>query len=203
MGNVLTVNKLQQIANRVPHSVRVLDVGCGVGILGRYLDGKQCDVTGYDLKLENISDYEKYYTLMSERNVEKEGLGNEKYDIIIFSDVLEHLFDGSKVLSQSRYLLNSGGKVLVSLPNVVYFENRLKVLGGNWDYTETGILAHAHIRFYTLATARKFLTGAGFEIREMEPEIYVIDSLWKRKLFSFLGKSIPTLFAVGWLFELE
>lgn len=197
------MNKFQQIARRVPNSIRVLDVGCGIGILGYYLNGKRCDVTGWDLKLENISDYEKYYTSMSERNVEKEGLGDEKYDAVIFSDVLEHLYDGGKVLSQSRDLLNAGGKILVSLPNVVYFENRLKVLGGNWDYTKDGILDHTHIRFYTLITARKFLTDAGFKIREMEPEIPIIDSGWKRNLFSFLSKTFPSLFAIGWLFEVE
>lgn len=199
----MTVNKFQQIANRVPNSIRVLDVGCGSGVLGRYLDGKQCDLTGWDLKLKNSMDYEKFYTSMSERNVEKEGLGNEKYDAVIFSDVLEHLYEGGKVLRQSRDILNASGKVLVSLPNVVYFENRLKVLGGNWDYTQTGILDHTHIRFYTLDTARKFLTDAGFTIREMEPEIPIIDSPWKRNLFSFLSKTFPSLFAIGWLFELE
>lgn len=196
------MNKFQQIAKRVPNSTRVLDVGCGIGILGRYLDGKQCVVTGWDLKLENTSDYKQYYTSMSERNVEKEGLGNEKYDAVIFSDVLEHLYDAGKVLCQSRSLLNAGGKVLVSLPNVVYFENRLRVLRGNWDYTKDGILDHTHIRFYTLATAQKFLTDVGFTIRYMEPEIPVIDSEWKRNLFSFLSKTFPSLFAIGWLFEI-
>ena len=195
------MNKFQQIAQRVPHSVRVLDVGCGIGILGRYLDGKQCDVTGWDLKLENNSDYEKYYTSMSERNVEKEGLGNEKYDAVIFSDVLEHLHDAGKVLRQSRDLLNAGGKVLVSLPNVAYFRNRLGLFKGDWNYTDVGVLDRTHIRFYTQATAREFLTDAGFTIREMEPEIPIIHSAWKRNLFSFLSSNFPSLFAIGWVFE--
>jgi 2-polyprenyl-3-methyl-5-hydroxy-6-metoxy-1,4-benzoquinol methylase len=197
------MNKFQQIVQRVPHSVRVLDVGCGIGILGRYLEGKQCDVTGWDLTLENNSDYEKYYTSMSERNVEKEGLGNEKYDAVIFSDVLEHLYDAGKILRQSRDLLNAGGKVLVSLPNVAYFRNRLGLFKGDWNYTDVGVLDRTHIRFYTQATAREFLTDAGFTIREMEPEIPIIHSAWKRNLFSFLSRIFPSLFAIGWVFELE
>ena len=79
-----------------------------------------------------------------------------------------------KVLRHSRDLLKAGGKVLVSLPNVAYFENRLGLFKGDWNYTNEGILDRTHIRFYTLSTARKFLTYAGFAIREMEPEISII-----------------------------
>ena len=193
--------KYQQISKRISNSTRILDVGCGVGILGLHLDGKQCEVTGWDLRLTHIEDYEEYYVSMEERNVEKEGLGKEKYDAVIFSDVLEHLNNGGKVFRQSRDILTAGGKVILSLPNVAYFENRLRLFMGNWDYTDDGILDRTHIRFYTLETARDFIADAGFMIVEMEPEIPIIHSVWKRNLFSFLSRNFPSLFAIGWLFE--
>ena len=49
--------------------------------------------------------------------------------------MLEHLYDADKLLRQSWDLLNAGGKVLVSLPNVAYFENRLGLFKGDWNYT--------------------------------------------------------------------
>jgi len=72
------MTKYQQISKRIPEFARILDVGCGVGILGRYLDGKQCKITGWDLKLANTEDYEEYYISMVERNVEEEGVGRRK-----------------------------------------------------------------------------------------------------------------------------
>ena len=197
------MTKYQQIARRVLPSSRVFDVGCGGGDLGCSLKEKSCTVIGWDQKLDRIRENADFYKLLEERDVEKEGLGKEKYDAVVFSDVLEHLHDAGKVLRQSRDLLNAGGKVLVSLPNVAYFENRLGLLKGNWNYTDEGILDRTHIRFYTLATARKFLTDAGFIIREMEPEIPIIHSAWKRNLFLFLSRNFPSLFAIGWVFELE
>jgi len=188
---------------RVLPSSRVFDVGCGGGDLGCSLKEKSCTVVGWDQKLDRIRKNADFYKLLEERDVEKEGLGNEKYDAVVFSDVLEHLYDAGKVLRQSRDLLNAGGKVLVSLPNVAYFESRLGLFKGDWNYTDEGILDRTHIRFYTLATARKFLTDAGFAIREMEPEIPIIHSAWKRNLFSFLSKNFPSLFAIGWVFEME
>ncbi|HCG72701.1 MAG TPA: hypothetical protein DE038_05285 [Nitrospina sp.] len=202
LGICFEMTKYQQIAKRVLPSSRVFDVGCGGGDLGCSLKEKNCTVTGWDQKLDRIDKNADFYKLLEERDVEKEGLGKEKYDAVVFSDVLEHLCDAGKVLRQSRDLLNAGGKVLVSLPNVAYFENRLGLFKGNWNYTDEGILDRTHIRFYTLATARKFLTDAGFKIREMEPEIPIIHSAWKQNLFSFLSKTFPSLFSIGWVFEM-
>jgi len=122
---------------------------------------------------------------------------------VVFSDVLEHLHEAGEMLRQSRENLNAGGRVLISLPNVAYIENRLRLFKGDWNYTDDGILDRTHIRFYTLATARKFITDAGFMIQEMGPEIPIISSSWKRNLFLFLSKNIPSLFAIGWVFEVE
>jgi hypothetical protein len=125
----------------------------------------------------------------------------EKYDAVIFSDVLELLNNGGKVFRQSRDILTAGGKVILSLPNVAYFENRLRNFMGNWDYTDDGILDRTHIRFYSLETARDLIADAGFTIVEMEPEIPIIHSVWKRNLFLFLSRNFLSLFAIGWLFE--
>ena len=171
--------------------------------MGHSLKEKSYTVTGWDWKLDRIYKNADFYKLLEERDVEKEGFGKEKFDAVVFSDVLEHLYNADKVLLQSWDLLNAGGKVLVSLLYIAYFEDRLGLFKGDWNYTDEGILDRTHIRFYTLETARKFLIAAGFTIREMEPEIPIIHSAWKRNLFSFLSRNFPSLFAIGWVFELE
>ena len=54
--------------------------------------------------------------------------------------MLEYLYDADKLLRQSWDLLNAGGKVLVSLPNVAYFEDRLGLFKGDWNYMDEEIL---------------------------------------------------------------
>ena len=88
-------------------------------------------MTGWDWKLDRIDKNADFYKLLEQRDVEKEGLGKEKYDAVVFSDVLEHVYDADKVLRQSRDILNAGGKVLVSHSNVAYFENRLGLFKGD------------------------------------------------------------------------
>ena len=92
----------------------------------------------------------------------------------------------------------------MSIPKVAYLENRFGLFKGYWNYTDEGILDRTHIQFCKLETARKFLTDAGgFAIREMEPEIPIIHSARKRNSFSFLSRNFTSLFAIGWVFEVE
>lgn len=195
------MNKYQQIAGRIPSACRVLDVGCGGGDLGYILKEKNCEITGWDLKLDRINANRDFYKTLEERNIEVQGFGNEKYEVIIFSDVLEHLNDPETVLKKSRESLMPKGTILVSLPNVAYLDNRLGLLKGNWNYTDDGILDRTHLKFFTLSTAKQLLVSAGFKINDWEPEIPVIRSSWKSGLFSTLSKSFPGLFAIGWVFQ--
>lgn len=197
------LDKYQQIANRVPSGVHVLDVGCGGGDLGAALKGKGCALVGLDLKLDRIDANRECYQSVSEHNIETQGFGDEKFDAIVFSDVLEHLNDPERILKQCYESLKPGGKVLVSLPNVAYLDNRIGLLRGNWDYTDEGILDRTHLKFFTLTTAEQLLVNAGFRVHQTEPEVPVIRSVWKSILFSALSKIWPGLFAVGWVFETE
>lgn len=195
------MNKYQQIAERIPSRVSVLDVGCGGGDLGYALKGKGCVVKGLDLKLDRINMNRAFYQSLEEHDIEKLGFGNEQYDVIVFSDVLEHLNDPEKVLTKSRESLKSGGMVLVSLPNVAYLDNRVGLLKGNWNYTDEGILDRTHLKFFTLVTAEQLLLSAGFRVQEIDSEIPVIRSAWKSGIFSMLSEAWPGLFAIGWVFQ--
>ena len=53
-------------------------------------------MTGWDWKLDRIDKNADFYKLLEERDVEKEGFGKEKYDVVVFFDVLEHLYDADK-----------------------------------------------------------------------------------------------------------
>jgi 2-polyprenyl-3-methyl-5-hydroxy-6-metoxy-1,4-benzoquinol methylase len=85
------------------------------------------------------------------------------FDVIIFADILEHLKDTSVLSNYRRYLKNDG-YAIISIPNVANWKIRLSLLLGKFDYKEAGILSRHHLRFYTLKTAKKMITDAGFQI---------------------------------------
>lgn len=197
------VFKFRQIASYVPAGSTVLDIGCGAGMLALALRDKNCMVDGMDLNLNRMwDDNRPNYRTLFEQDIETFDFAasREKYDVVIFSDVLEHLKQADRILTESKEILRKGGKLVISLPNVGYYSNRLGLLLGNWEYQDEGILDRTHLRFFTLTTAERFIHDNGFSIQTIEAEWPVISSHWKRFVFQSLCDNFPSLFAIGWVF---
>src|SRR4029077_8783598 len=94
----------------------------------------------------------------------KRSLGERRFDVIIFADVLEHLAWPIGVLRGYLDLLKDGGNVIVSLPNVGLWSVRVNLLLGRFHYEETGVLDRTHLRFFTRRSARELIEKAGLEI---------------------------------------
>ncbi len=143
----------------------VLDVGCAAGDLARALRKRGCLVSGIEYdpvaaeaarpSLENlvIGDLEA---------MDLDGaIGGQRFDVVVFGDVLEHLRDPLAVLRQAPGLLRPGGSVVLSIPNVAHAAVRLSLLNGDFTYRELGLLDETHLRFFTRASVMQLLEQAG------------------------------------------
>ncbi len=104
----------------------VLDVGCSQGIVPILLGKKGFNVTGIDVDDKAIKDAQKY--LDKELKTTKENitfiqadflkldLSNEKYDSVIFSELLEHLLEPEEFVAMAYKLLSDNGKIIVTVP---------------------------------------------------------------------------------------
>jgi methionine biosynthesis protein MetW len=170
--------EIPNILESLPRGLSVLDVGCGSGVHGAELKRVHGHrVVGVDLSPQSIA---KAKTRLAEAymaDVTKPELypffGRRRFDVIVFSDILEHLYDPSDVLTRHYQLLAPGGHVLISLPNVAIWNVRLSMLAGRFEYRDTGTLDRTHIRFFTRSTFRRFLSEAGLEVsrRRITPGI--------------------------------
>jgi len=115
--------------------------------------------------------------------------------------VLEHLVDPARVLDQIDYFLSTNGYLVISLPNIVHWETRLKVLMGKFDYQAWGTLDHTHLRFFTLTNARELIESAGYRIIRFHPTFGGRMSGYARPVWRLLARSMPGLFAYQFLFE--
>lgn len=100
---------------------RILDLGCGNGLMSRYLGERGYRVHGVDISCEAIRLARQATTLP---NVTFEVAAAEKlreshlrYDVIICSELLEHLDDPQSLISVVRDLLYRDGKLIVTVPN--------------------------------------------------------------------------------------
>ena len=113
-----TVNK---ICVTLKPDAKILDLGCGTGYLSREFLSKGYNVTGLDLSKEMIQTFEESISASFKSHVRlivgdaEEFLlqNHEKYDVIVLSAILHHLFDYESVLRQVCAKLSSGGMLLV------------------------------------------------------------------------------------------
>ncbi|HEX7681731.1 MAG TPA: class I SAM-dependent methyltransferase [Thermoanaerobaculia bacterium] len=147
----------------------VLDVGCGFATTSQYLAMRRNYVTGIESSAEAVAVARQRVTEVIHADLQqldevKRALGNRRFDVIIFADVLEHLAWPIGVLRGYLDLLKDGGSVIVSLPNVGLWSVRLNLLLGRFRYEETGVLDHTHLRFFTRRTAREMIEQAGLQV---------------------------------------
>ncbi|RMD49523.1 MAG: class I SAM-dependent methyltransferase, partial [Ignavibacteria bacterium] len=85
-----------------------------------------------------------------------------KFDLIMFADVLEHLIDPEYVLKELKNKLKPGGEIIASIPNIRHWSIFRQLLEGNWNYAEHGLLDKTHLRFFTRKTMISLFENAGY-----------------------------------------
>jgi 2-polyprenyl-3-methyl-5-hydroxy-6-metoxy-1,4-benzoquinol methylase len=150
---------------------RVLEFGCATGYMSRALhDGRGATVVGVELDAEAARLAEAHCERVlvgdaEELDLEAE-LGGERFDAILFADVLEHLREPAALLSRVRPFVADGGVVVASIPNVAHAAVRLALLGGSFRYREQGLLDETHLRFFTREGVLDLFESSGFVITQ-------------------------------------
>lgn len=163
----------QGVLRAAPSGSRVLDVGCGSGLLGGAIAARGNEVWGID-NAEAIAEIagERLHRFLLADITDHDAVGRalvgESFDVLVFADVLEHVFDPVGMLAFYRRFLRPGGRVIVSVPNVAIWNVRLGLLGGRFDYTQTGTLDKTHVRFFTRRTLARVLVAAGLRVGHID-----------------------------------
>ena len=154
-----------------PNAASILDVGCSNGALGRSLkQAKQGrEVSGIELDADFAAEARNYLRLVINADLNsmnwEEQLQGQTFDCIIFADVLEHLTDPVKCLSNARKHLAVGGCVIVSLPNIRHVSALASIfISGVFPRKDRGIFDRTHLRWFTLTDARALLQETGFAV---------------------------------------
>jgi 2-polyprenyl-3-methyl-5-hydroxy-6-metoxy-1,4-benzoquinol methylase len=137
---------------------RALDIGVGDGEFLEHLAGAGWEVEGTDYSPEaaRITGARLGGKTIHVGSFEDLDLGGPSFDLITFWDVLEHLYRPLNALRNARGLLNEGGALIVSVPNLASLESR--VLGRRWPHLDVP----RHLSHFTPATLEKLILAAGF-----------------------------------------
>lgn len=95
----------------------------------------------------------------------------ERFDVIVFGYILEHVDDPIRILKHFRSCLAPGGRMFVTVPNAEVLNRRLGHLAGllpDMQQLSEHDLLLGHKRYYTVESLRKDILQAGYAIKRME-----------------------------------
>jgi methionine biosynthesis protein MetW len=171
------------ILEMIPDKVnRVLDIGCSTGSLGKRIkETHNAEVYGVEI--------DKKMAEIAKKNIDKVLVGNvenidflddffkDKFDLIIFGDVLEHLINPWKLLKDSTKVLDESGMIIASIPNVKHYSTFYNVIVKNeWPYRERGIFDRTHLRFFTLKNIKEMFKDSDLKIIKVRRKYRIIES---------------------------
>ncbi|HVT17474.1 MAG TPA: class I SAM-dependent methyltransferase [Thermoanaerobaculia bacterium] len=155
----------------VPAGVReVLEIGCGRGATGKLLQERfGCRVTGVELNPVVAREAARHLHAVLAGDVETLAIPG-RYDLIVALELFEHLTRQEEFLARMRALLEPGGTILLSVPNVGHHAVVEDLLAGRWDYLPIGLLCYTHYRFFTRATLESWFHRCGFPHPRLVPQ---------------------------------
>ena len=162
-----------ELAAHVPkHTVRLLDCGCGGGEFGLSLkrQGVQ-EVVGIEI-VERAWELAKRVlddALLGSIEDMELPFEDEHFDCVVFGDVLEHLVDPAKALRKVSRVLSKDGVIVMSIPNVRFWQTVEMHVNGRWQYEDAGIMDRTHLRFFCASDMQQMVMDAGLEVLTLQP----------------------------------
>ena len=166
-------DRMFQIKEMIPKDVvTILDVGSGDGFFSKYFKTICLDLENADIN-QDLNKNQKIK------------FRSKSVDMVILSQILEHLGDCSEIVKESKRITKK--YILVGLPNEITVDNRTRILIGKPGYE--GYLPYWHKHFFTIKSAESF-------VRKMFGQ-YIKRSY----IFGVRGGKFLPLFLRKWLAE--
>ena len=142
----------------------ICDLGCGNGHISGRLAALGYHVTGVDASESGIQIARRTYRDVEFVHALIDGdLNIGQFDLVISSDVIEHLYRPSDLLEATSSLVKPGGQVLLGTPYHGYLKNLVLAATGKMDAHFSTLHDGGHIKFFSVNTLSRLMRSHGFE----------------------------------------
>lgn len=149
----------------------ILDIGCGNGWLTNILIDNGFDAYGTDasetgIKVAKQKHPDRFFVQDLTKDSLPIELQNIKFDTIISTEVIEHLYSPREYLKFCKRILQKtgGGELILSTPYHGYLKNVALSVSGKMDAHFTVLIDGMHIKFWSKKTLSTILEEQGFKV---------------------------------------
>ena len=190
-------NEFQVISELIENDKKVLDVGCGDGILMEFLkNNKNTNIRGLEISKSKVQECIAKGLTVIEGNAERDlkQFPDKSFDYVVLSQTLQAFLDPELVLKE---LLRVGKQAIVTIPNFGFWKIRLhlllkgtmpitKTLPDEW-YNTPNIHMCSIKDFYNFVKSRDIKIFKSLAINNKNASIISDSNLTIKNLFADLG----------------
>jgi SAM-dependent methyltransferase len=157
------LDRLEQRLGEAHQGARLLEVGCGSGVLLQEAVSRGWRAEAIELSVELAAMARKNNptVTITTGDIQNQEPSGTPFDAIISLDVLEHVHTPMTMIENCRELLQPGGLLMLQTPNTRSFRSRVQ--GPRWDMLDPD----QHLNLFSPDALRVLLTTVGFDILEM------------------------------------
>ncbi len=196
--NIINTFKLKK--NEKPlNKIKILDIGCGGGLLSEPMSRLGADVVGIDASEKNINVAKLHakknnlnikYVCSSPENYQI----NEKFDVILNMEIIEHVDNVEQFLKSCSNLLKKNGMMFVATLNKTLKSYIFAIVGAEYIMRWLPIGTHSWEKFVKPEDLIKVLKNYNLELEELAGmKFNLIKDEWsisKDKSVNYIGKFI-------------
>lgn len=148
----------KSLAKGLPSGARVLDVGCGRGVLLQSLADQGCEAYGFEISETAAAGLDERVDLRIANSLMEAEYPDHFFDQIVIWHVLEHVPNPREVMQEIHRILKPGGRVAVSVPN--FSSLQAKASGPAWFHLDSP----RHLHHFSMGGLKQLVAEAGFQI---------------------------------------
>lgn len=152
----------------IPAGARVLDMGCGNGTFLSSFRDRGWKLFGVDFSATGIAFAKKNFPEIEFFVADAAASGEDIFDrvghadVIISTEVIEHIYLPRDFLRNIHSLLKPNGVLVLSTPYHGYLKNLALAASGRMDQHFTALWDYGHIKFWSRKTLSAALRETGF-----------------------------------------
>jgi len=177
-------------------SGRLLDYGCGSGVVAESLKRRGWTVKGIDMDADAVSNARRKGLDVDQGTLEGMHYPDSYFDAIVMSHVIEHVHDPVRLVQECRRILAPGGRLALVTPNARSLGHRM------FKQAWRGLEPPRHLHLFTPLALKRLLDQAGFRtvtlttsIRDAEGIFGMSRSIQKTGAYVFRTRQARLLWA--------